>query len=117
MSTFRQSPRFTGFNNPSRIEVDIADLAHEGTIPLELNGAFYRVQPDPCFVSRSKDPPQGDCWIVQVCNRIADHRSDLLVFDVLEIEKGPIATIAIPIRLRFGLHGNWANADEIGLAA
>ncbi len=72
---------------------------------------------EPCFVPRSKDAPEGDGWIVQVCNRMAEHRSDLLVFDALEIEKGPVATINVPIRLRFGLHGNWANADEIGLAA
>jgi carotenoid cleavage dioxygenase-like enzyme len=35
----------------------------------------------------------------------------------LDISKGPIATIRIPIRLRFGLHGNWADAADIGLAA
>ncbi|WP_374528911.1 carotenoid oxygenase family protein [Novosphingobium sp.] len=72
---------------------------------------------EPCFVPRSKDAPEGDGWIVQVCNRLEEHRSDLLVFDALEIEKGPIATINVPIRLRFGLHGNFAPADQIGLAA
>jgi carotenoid cleavage dioxygenase len=45
------------------------------------------------------------------------HRSDLLLFDALEIAKGPIATIDIPIRMRFGLHGNWAHAADIGLVA
>src|SRR5437667_7739185 len=39
------------FNTPSRIEADIVDLAHEGAIPRELNGAFFRVQPDPQFRS------------------------------------------------------------------
>lgn len=72
---------------------------------------------EPCFIPRSADAQEGDGWIVQVCNRLEEHRSDLLLFDALEIEKGPIATINIPIRLRFGLHGNWANADQIGLAA
>ncbi len=72
---------------------------------------------EPCFVPRSKDAPEGDGWIVQVCNRLEEHRSDLLVFDALDIEKGPIATINVPIRLRFGLHGNFAPADQIGLAA
>ena len=43
-------------------------------------------------------------------------RSDLLLFDALDIEKGPIATIHVPIRLRFGLHGNFARSEEIGLA-
>lgn len=72
---------------------------------------------EPCFIPRAKDAPEGDGWIVQVCNRLEEARSDLLLFDALAIEKGPIATINIPIRLRFGLHGNWADADTIGLAA
>ena len=54
---------------------------------------------------------------MQICNRLEEHRSDLLLFDALEIAKGPIATIKIPIRMRFGLHGNWADAADIGLAA
>ena len=72
---------------------------------------------EPCFVPRSADAPEGDGWIVQVCNRIDLQRSDLLIFDALDIEKGPAARVACPVRLRFGLHGNWANADQIGLAA
>jgi len=72
---------------------------------------------EPAFIPRSKDAPEGDGWIVQVCNRLADHKSDLLIFEALKIEKGPVATIHIPFALRFGLHGNWANAEEIGLAA
>jgi len=71
---------------------------------------------EPCFAPRSKDAPEGDGWILQVCNRLADHRSDLLIFDALKIEQGPVATVQIPIRLRFGLHGNWADAEAIGLA-
>ncbi len=72
---------------------------------------------EPCFIPRSKDAPEGDGWVVMVCNRLEEQRSDLLLFDALQVDKGPIATIKIPIRLRFGLHGNWANAAEIGLAA
>lgn len=55
MAQFPNTPSFTGFNTPSRIEADIADLAHEGTIPQGLNGAFYRVQPDPQFPPRLDD--------------------------------------------------------------
>ena len=67
---------------------------------------------EPCFIPRSKDAPEGDGWIVMVCNRMEEHRSDLLVFEATNIEKGPIATVKIPIRLRFGLHGNWANGGR-----
>lgn len=72
---------------------------------------------EPAFIPRGKDAPEGDGWIVMVCNRLAEHKSDLLIFDALDIEKGPVATVHIPFALRFGLHGNWANADQIGLAA
>ena len=53
MAHFPDTPTFTGFNTPSRVEADVHDLPHEGTIPPELDGAFYRVQPDPQF------PPQA----------------------------------------------------------
>ena len=72
---------------------------------------------EPCFIPRAKDAPEGDGWIVQLCNRLEEHRSDLLLFDALAIEQGPVATIHIPIRLRFGLHGNFAPSSELGLAA
>jgi len=68
-----------------------------------------------CFIPRHKAAAEGDGWIIQICNRLEDHVSDLLLFDALEIAKGPIATINIPIRMRFGLHGNWADAAEVGL--
>jgi carotenoid cleavage dioxygenase len=71
---------------------------------------------EPCFIPRRASAPEGEGWIVQVCNRLDEQRSDLLLFDALEIENGPIATINIPFRLRFGLHGNWADAATIGLA-
>ena len=72
---------------------------------------------EPCFIPRSKDAPEGDGWIVQVCNLVDAGQTDLLLFDALEIEKGPIATIRVPIQLRFGLHGNFAPSAELGLAA
>src|SRR5580658_1490523 len=70
-----------------------------------------------CFIPRSKSAPEGDGWVVQVCNRLLEQRSDLLIFDAQQVASGPIATINIPIRMRFGLHGNWVNAADIGLAA
>jgi carotenoid cleavage dioxygenase len=72
---------------------------------------------EPCFIPRNATAPEGDGWIVQVCNRLHDASTDLLLFDALEIEKGPIATIEVPIRLRFGLHGNFATSEALGLAA
>ena len=33
MAHFPESPSFTGFNTPSRIEADAFNLAHQGTHP------------------------------------------------------------------------------------
>jgi carotenoid cleavage dioxygenase len=71
---------------------------------------------EPCFIPRARDAAEGDGWIVMVCNRVVESRSDLLLFDALDIEMGPVATLHVPIRLRFGFHGNWADAAQVGLA-
>jgi carotenoid cleavage dioxygenase len=43
---FPDTPAFTGFNRPARIEAEILDLEVEGKIPSDLDGTFYRVGPD-----------------------------------------------------------------------
>lgn len=47
MTHFPDAMSFAGFNTPSRIEAGILDLDMECEIPHEMNGAFYRAQPDP----------------------------------------------------------------------
>lgn len=49
MVQFPATPTFTGVNAPSRAELDLVDLEVEGTIPPELDGAFYRVAADHQF--------------------------------------------------------------------
>ena len=70
---------------------------------------------EPCFVPRAKDAPEGDGWIVQVCNRLDEAAQRPADLRRARIEKGPIATIHVPIRLRFGVHGNFATSEELGL--
>lgn len=43
---FPDTPEFTGLYKPSRVEADVVDLEIEGTVPPEINGAFYQVSPD-----------------------------------------------------------------------
>ncbi|OAL01934.1 carotenoid oxygenase [Phaeosphaeriaceae sp. SRC1lsM3a] len=49
---FPDSGFFQGFNKPSRLEADIFELETTGTIPKDINGTFFRIQPDHQF------PPQ-----------------------------------------------------------
>jgi carotenoid cleavage dioxygenase-like enzyme len=62
---------------------------------------------EPVFIPRSVDAAEGDGWLTAVVWRAAEDRSDLLVFDALEVTRGPIASAAMPRRVPFGFHGNW----------
>jgi carotenoid cleavage dioxygenase-like enzyme len=46
---FPDTPFFQGFHKPSRLEGEICDLEVTGTIPKDINGTFFRVQPDHRF--------------------------------------------------------------------
>jgi carotenoid cleavage dioxygenase len=63
---------------------------------------------EPVFAPRAGGTDEGDGWVTAVVYRAAEDRSDLLIFDALEIAKGPIATAQVPRRVPFGFHGNWA---------
>lgn len=46
---FPSTPVFQGFNSPSRLEADVLDLEVDGVVPADINGTFYRIQPDHRF--------------------------------------------------------------------
>jgi len=63
---FPSAPLFTGFSAPSRLEGDVFDLeVIQGEVPSDLNGVFYRVQPDPAWPPKlGRDIPlNGDGMI------------------------------------------------------
>ncbi|HEY5829957.1 MAG: carotenoid oxygenase family protein [Hyphomicrobiaceae bacterium] len=65
---------------------------------------------EPVFVSRTADAPEGDGWLLATVWRAAENRSDLVVLDATEVERGPVATVQLASRVPFGLHGNWMPA-------
>lgn len=64
---------------------------------------------EPVFVPRPGTSEEGDGWLTAVVWRAEEDRSDLLVFEALDIARGPIATARVPRRVPFGFHGNWAS--------
>lgn len=46
MNAFPQTIHFIGSNTPRRAEISVRDLEVEGTIPPEIDGAFFRAVPD-----------------------------------------------------------------------
>ena len=56
---FPETPNFTGFFAPSGVEADVRNLpVLDGAIPVNLDGSFYRVAPDPQFPPIAGD----DIW-------------------------------------------------------
>jgi carotenoid cleavage dioxygenase len=43
---FPNTPWFSGYNEPLRLECDLYDLVVQGTLPKELSGTWYRCGPD-----------------------------------------------------------------------
>ncbi|MEO8778653.1 MAG: carotenoid oxygenase family protein [Rhodanobacter sp.] len=68
---------------------------------------------EPAFVPKSATSPEGEGYLVVLINRHDELRSDLLVLDAQNLEAGPLATIKLPLKLRNGLHGNWASIDQL----
>jgi carotenoid cleavage dioxygenase len=58
MAKFVKSMAFEGFMEPARFEADIADCEVEGEIPSGIDGAFFRVHPDPQFPAKMGE----DIW-------------------------------------------------------
>ena len=41
------------------------------------------------------------------------NRNDMIILDALDLAAGPIATIKIPFRLRYGFHGTWIPGEDL----
>lgn len=62
---------------------------------------------EPVFAPKSATAAEGEGYVLGVVNRRAEHRSDLVILDAQQMEAGPVATIKLPVRLKYGIHGNW----------
>ncbi|HTO52890.1 MAG TPA: carotenoid oxygenase family protein [Myxococcota bacterium] len=67
---------------------------------------------EPVFVPSRPDAPEGEGVLLATVYREAERASELLVLDAENVEKDPLATIALPTRVPFGFHGNWRPAAE-----
>jgi carotenoid cleavage dioxygenase-like enzyme len=65
---------------------------------------------EPVFAPRGPSASEGEGWVIGVVNRRDEHRSDVVVLDAQRMSEGPVATLKLPIRLKYGIHGNWVPA-------
>ncbi|MCY1667302.1 carotenoid oxygenase family protein [Rhizobium sp. SL86] len=71
---------------------------------------------EPIFVPKRADAPEGEGYVIGLCNRLLDQATDLLILDAQHLDEGPIATVKLPMRLRMSLHGNWVPGSVLRAA-
>jgi carotenoid cleavage dioxygenase len=89
--------------------------ATEGLVGYDLQrGTSQRWMPprgdrcgEPVFVPRAPDAPEGDGWLLATLWRRAENRSDLAVFDALDLGAGPVGLATLSGRVPAGFHGSW----------
>ncbi|MFD2416737.1 carotenoid oxygenase family protein [Amycolatopsis pigmentata] len=68
---------------------------------------------EPLFVPAHDEAGPGEGYVMAVVGRHEENRSDLLILDAKRIDVPPVATVKLPIRIPYGLHGNWVTATEL----
>jgi carotenoid cleavage dioxygenase-like enzyme len=56
---FPPTPLHSGFMSPCRFDGEVQNLEVRGEIPLEIDGTFYRVMPDPQLPRFIENDPVG----------------------------------------------------------
>jgi carotenoid cleavage dioxygenase-like enzyme len=59
------------------------------------------------FVPRTPDAPEGQGWLLTVQYLARQNRSDLVILDAQEVDRGPIARVMSSHRVPADFHGSW----------
>ena len=92
------------FNALAKVNMQTGEMETWGTSP------HVRFQ-EAIFVPRSENAPEGDGFVLSVMTDLQSNQSELVILDATKFTEGPVARIKSPLRMRFGLHGNWVPAD------
>ncbi|KAK2750483.1 hypothetical protein FQN55_002083 [Onygenales sp. PD_40] len=89
-SQFPATEAFRGFNKPSRLEGDIHDLEVTGQIPTDIDGTFFRIQPDhrfpPIYESDIHFNGDGNVSAIRIANGRAHFKQRYVHTDRYEHE-------------------------------
>ncbi|KAL1839255.1 hypothetical protein VTJ49DRAFT_1692 [Mycothermus thermophilus] len=97
--------------NGTRDEVAVE---HEGKVGVEdvyFAGPTMTFQ-EPTFIPR-EGGGEGEGYLIALLNHLDQLRNDVVIFDAQHLNKGPLAVIHLPLKLKLGLHGNWVDQRDI----
>lgn len=62
---------------------------------------------EPLFVPRTPDAGEDDGWLLFLNHDLAEHRSQLVILDARDLERGPVATAWLDHHVPWGFHGTF----------
>lgn len=68
---------------------------------------------DPVYFTKSADAPEDDGYLIATLNWPLERRSELVILDTLDLARGPLARLRLPVRMRLGIHATWFDGAEI----
>jgi carotenoid cleavage dioxygenase len=68
---------------------------------------------EPMFVPRDAQAAEGDGYLIVIVNRWDTMLNDLVVLDTRDLERGPLATVHLPLRIASGVHTLWLGEDQL----
>jgi carotenoid cleavage dioxygenase-like enzyme len=68
---------------------------------------------EPVFAPRTPTAREGEGYLMGVAWHLdQDLRSELMIFDAEHVEKGPVATVRLPVQASPQIHGWWVREDQ-----
>ncbi|WP_069163789.1 carotenoid oxygenase family protein [Nocardia altamirensis] len=62
---------------------------------------------EPLFVPRTPEADEDDGWLLFLNHELAEHRSQLVILDARDVERGPLATAWLNHHIPWGFHGTF----------
>ncbi len=98
-------PVGAGFNTLRRLEVK------SGKMQTYCDGPHSTLS-EPIHIPSKQAGHEG--YLALVADDHQKFLSEIWVMEAADIQKGPIARVKLPMRLRNQVHGNWVEADRLG---
>ncbi|WP_353189909.1 carotenoid oxygenase family protein [Pandoraea pnomenusa] len=70
------------------------------------------VMQEPVFIPRTPNASEGDGYVAVVMNDTVRNLTDIAFFEATDVAKGPVCTLKLPLQIRSGWHGWWADVSE-----
>lgn len=105
----------TRYSYHQLIPTDLQTMAFEGLVKYDHENGSREIYRYPAgwfpseapFAPGTRGGAEDDGYVITLATRIADYRSEAWIFDARRIGGGPIAQIALPVRVPAGFHAAW----------